>query len=395
MRFVCVFVLALLGQAAAAETLREMLDRVWARSPQAQTTLGRTGEVKARQGAAESWLPAPPAFSISQRSDRWNRNAGQQEWEAEIELPLWLPGEQAARRNVAESEQTELEASQLALRLSLAGELREAAWTLKLADNEVDLHRQRVTTAQALEKDVERRVKAGDLARIDLNLAQSETLSAQAAVQEAEIRLLEKAQVFSTLTGVARLPVPLEEPPGVRATADTHPLLISRREAVALAQAKLKLATETRRDSPELSFSGRRERGGFDETFANTVGVKLRIPFATDARNRPLVAAANTELIQAHAEYRFLREKLELEVKRAQQELNTSRTVLELARARQRLAGENLRLAQRAFDLGEFDLAELLRRRLSAHEADLALARQSIEVARGQAKLNQAQGVLP
>jgi len=54
LRFRCVLVLAHLDQAASAVSLRQMLDRVWTRSPQAQTALARSEEFKARKAPVES-----------------------------------------------------------------------------------------------------------------------------------------------------------------------------------------------------------------------------------------------------------------------------------------------------------------------------------------------------
>ena len=50
---------------------------------------------------------------------------------------------------------------------------------------------------------------------------------------------------------------------------------------------------------------------------------------------------------------------------------------------------------QRGFELGEIDLATLVRERTRAREAELALETKRLELGRAAARLNQAAGVVP
>ena len=88
-----------------------------------------------------------------------------------------------------------------ALRWGLAGELREAWWSLAAARNVNALAIRRLATAQALEADVRRRYTVGELSRIDANLAQAEVLAASAEQAETETALLQAEQALRTLTG--------------------------------------------------------------------------------------------------------------------------------------------------------------------------------------------------
>lgn len=383
------------ASSAAAGTLREALDKAWERNPQAQGARAREAELQARRQAAEGLLPAPPAVSLSHRSDQLNKNAGKHEWEAELGLPLWLPGQKQARIDHAASEQTEWSATLAALRLEIAGELRERVWAAVLAGNELELHMQRLETAAILERDVARRVAAGDLARTDLLLAQNDTLAARFAVLDNQSKLGQAMQSYYALTGDERLPGQREEQTHDEASLDTHPRLEAARTAIALAQAKLRDAMESRRDPPELSVGTRRERASFDEPYSDTVSIKLRLPFATEARNRPLITAAETELARAQAEYRQARIRVEADIRQKRHEYHAALAQLDITRGKQALTAENLALLQKAFDLGELDLVNLMRAKALAHEANLALIQQTIAVARTRAALNQALGVLP
>lgn len=381
--------------AAHAASLHEALDQAWLRNPQGQALIAAQQEIHAAREASGSLTPSAPTLSVSQRGDQFNANRGQREWEAKLGLPLWLPGEREARRQLADSGAAENGAAVAALRLGLAGELREALWAWRLARQESELAQERLHTAQALEQAVQRRVAAGDLAPLDLNLARHETLAARAALLFAQGRLSESRQNWQALTGDEQLPADEAETVAPPAPPDDHPRLEAARQAVALALAKIKLAAETPRDTPELGLFTRSERSSGDAAYTDSVGVSLKLTFASAARNRPIAAAANRALIQTESEYRLTRQRLELDSARARQNLAVAASQLELAATQLELARENRQWLQKAFDLGETSLSNLLKTRAAYFESELNHALRQIGVAQAKARLNQAQGVLP
>jgi hypothetical protein len=232
----------MLGQAALAADagkpasgLASALEQAWRLHPQAAALDARDAEAQAARDIAGGLTPEPGAVSIGSRNDRWNRDRGKQEYEVELATPLWLPGQKAAREDAAERARIdEVAAKRIALRWELAGELREAWWALAAARNARALAARRVETARALESDVRRRYRAGDLSRIDGNLAQSEVLAAEAELIEAEANRLQAEQVLRTLTGGAPVDIGEEAPAPTamarltaeaNATMATHPLL--------------------------------------------------------------------------------------------------------------------------------------------------------------------------
>lgn len=385
----------LVAQPACAGGLTDALEKAWQRSPQARALLAGEEEVAARRQAAESLTPAPAAIAVSERGDQLNANRGQREWELEIGVPLWLPGEKDARRRQAGSEAGENQAALLAQRLALAGQLREAYWNWRLALAEEKLARERLDSALALERSVERRVQAGDLARLDLNLARGETLAAQSAVREKQIRVGERLRDWQALTGEGNPPENGEEIPAPAIPADEHPLLQAARQSVEAAMARLAVVRETPRSTPELALFTRSERSNASAAYTDSVGVRLRLPLASEARNRPLLAAANRELIRAEAELAQARLRVSLDGERAQAALSDARVQLELAASQRELAHDTLQLTRKAFELGEMSLFNLLKTRSAHLESEQTLALRRIAVAQASARLNQAQGVLP
>ena len=394
-RALLIFASLLLVQPACAVSLRAALDQAWGTSPQAQTLEAKRAESEAQTVAANSLLPGAPAVILSHRGDQLTNNAGLTEWEAGIALPLWLPGQRDARQSQALVGKSGLEASIRALRLKLVGELREAIWQVHQTQTQIELDEARVQTAKKLAEDVAKRVRAGELAKTDLNLAQNEWRTAQAAALLSRTQLLHALQAYSTLTGMTALPDDSAESAQPKPLPDDHPLLEAARQAIATAQAQVRLAGESRRDNPELELGMRRERSSLNDPYADSVIVALRLPLSTDARNLPLISAAQTGLANAQSEFNRTRLTLEFKLQQAEQSLQAAGQLLELAQQQRTAAQENLGLIQKSFDLGETDLFTLLRARAATFEAGQACMQQEIALALARARLNQAQGILP
>lgn len=381
---------------ATAQRLGDALEQAWSRHPQAVAIGERKAEAQARAEVADEITPGPPSLSLSNLNDRLNRNRGKQEWELELAVPLWLPGQKAARQQVATGAIGELDARRNALRLQVAGELREAWWTIAAARNAVDLAERREATAQALEADVQRRFRLGELARTDANLARNERLAASGELLAARSALRQTEQSYRRLTGSDAPAILAEEKPAApNGAGDAHPQLAAAIAAAELARARLKVAQETLRDAPEFAVRVVRERGDFGEPYANSVGVKLTLPFSSGARVRQENAAARAESVQADAELALLRQRIELDTARTRLELAVAEHLLSQAQERQQVTADNLRLAEKSFSLGESDLPSVLRARSNAFEAEASLGQQRIARAASMSRLNQTLGVLP
>ena len=380
---------------AQAETLRDVFEKTWANSPQGKTVVAKREEANASRTVAESLFPGTPRIGLAQRTDRWNDNLGKEESEIGISVPLWLPGQKSARIAVAEADSDESQRSIAATRLAVAGELRTALWTLYLAQSEAAVAGERLDAAAKLEADVARRVKVGEMARSDLLLVKQETSSARAAAAEANARVVRSTQRYRVLTGSDRLPDNPQEPVMAAAAEDIHPRLAAGQAIAERARAGMKLAQESRRDAPSIGMQYRRERDASGATPRDSVGFAITIPFAGEVRNAPLIASANTALIQADAQYQRLLAEVEAEAREAEAQLDAARIGAEIAVDREQAAAERLSLMRRSFELGETALVELLRAQSQAPEARIELGRSRARLSAAQANLNQARGITP
>lgn len=387
---------------ASRGDLAQAFEQAWRRHPPAAAAEAREAEARASRDVAASLTPEPGSVSIGSRSDRFNRNLGGQEFEVELAAPLWLPGQKAAREAEADSRIDDASARRAALRVELAGELRDVWWALATARNASSLAARRLDTARALEVDVRRLYEVGELSLIDANLARNEVHAASAELIEAKAALRQAEQTLHSLTGTAAPAdmgeeslVPQQVQDASLARPEAHPLLAAAAAAARSARARVTVADESRRAAPELALRVVRERGDFADPYANTIGIRLKIPFSSGAQVRRDVSAAQAEANQAEAEMPRIQTRVQLETERARGDLDSAGQQLVLAQERMRLSTENLRLSERAFSLGETDLATLLRIRAAALDAEAFLGRQRVARAAAISRLNQALGVLP
>jgi outer membrane protein TolC len=285
-------------------------------------------------------------------------------------------------------------------RLRLAGELREAAWQIAAAQAELA---QADTQAQGLKQladDVERRVRAGDLARADALAAQAEQLAAAALQAEVRLRLQAARARWALLTGLTSAPdLPATTNDAAPGSAELHPVphpeLQLASQSTELARQRVELMRRSRRDAPELTVGVRQDVPGRAEASQGSLVVGLRLPFGTDDRNRPLEAAALSELDVAQTHEQRLRERVDSEIAAARDALRSAQAQLDAETTRGRLLRERAALIDKSFRAGETPLPDLLRALAAAAQADSAAARQTAALGLARARLQQTLGLLP
>lgn len=384
-------------QPVGVVTLRAALDAAWQRAVTARESDGQRRRSDADRAVAGSFWAAPPSLELSHRDDRLQSNAGTRETEIGVAVPLWLPGQRAARAGTADAAVAQAQAATQAALLRLAGELRDAAWQIFALQAEAA---QADGLAQALKQladDVERRVSAGDLARADALAAQAEQLAASALQTEMRQRLQAARARWALLTGLTAAP---ELPAatvsdGALGAEAVHPELQLASQSTELARRRVELMRHSRHEPPELTVGVRQDKPGRAEASQGSLVVGLRLPFGTDDRNRPLEAAALAELDVAETHEQRLRERLDSDIAAARDAQRAAEAQLEAETARARLLRERATLIDKSFRAGETPLADQLRALAAAGQADGAVARQTASLGLARARLQQALGLLP
>jgi len=385
------------GPSAGTVTLRAALDAAWQRAVSARESEGQRKRAEAGQVAASSYWAAPPSLELAVRNDRLMTDAGEREIAVGVAWPLLLPGQRTARAKVADGEMLLADDSLAAAQLRVAGEVREAAWSIAEQHAEAALAEASLKTLEALADDVDRRVRAGDLARIDALAARAEWLNATAQRSEVQSRWLAARSRWTTLTGLDALPAVAVEPAGpvpVDPLA-VHPNLRLAQASTEQARRKLELLRTSRRDAPELTMGVRQDTPSRGEPTNYSLLVGLRVPFGPADRNRPLEAAALSELDTAETLQARTRDYLSADIALARERAQQAERQLEAERERAALLRERAQLIDKAFRAGETPLPDLLRALAAATQADSAVARQTAALGLARARLQQTLGLLP
>lgn len=343
----------------------------------------------ARGVTAQSVIAGPPSISGSFRSDTRGPRE-QREMEMDFSAPLWLPGQRGALRGTVEHAVAEFDQRILLRRLEVAGLLREAWWDAAEARRAVQLARDRLGTAREIARDVTRRAELGDIPPTEALLARNETLGAELSLAQAESIASLAIEAYRVMTGGLEPNLPVET---IRARG-SHPALRAAEAAVAHAESRQRLVAATPRDNPELGTFLRQENG-LGTNDSTSIGLRFRLPLATEARNAPRRAEAQSEVTRAVALLAQSRRLVEAEVARARAQLAASEQALRLARQRLAVANEQEGIALRAFRSGETGTFDLYRVRQLRLEAANDEGRAGIEASRARSRVNQAMGVVP
>lgn len=381
----------------ATLTLAAALEAALARDPGRERVDARSDEARILRGAARAWTPEPVALTGAAASDRvLGSHDGYRAWEAGLEIPLWIPGQRAARRRVAEHARTGADAARVLRALEVAGALREllAEWERSRAHVAVAGHA--LDAASALEAAVRRAAELGELADRERLLAEEETLGRRDALLQAQAELRDAELRWHALTGLDRAPADATESRAPERPLDAmHPLLAEAQARVARAEAALAQAARDAWPGPHVAIVSEHERDLRGEPTNDRFGVGLHLPLGRSASARERVAAARIELGDARAELGALQRALDIALHDAVHQLALAEDRLRVAEVRLTLATRNLRLEERAFALGESDLLDRLRIQARAFEAELALAEARADRQLALARHNQALGVLP
>jgi outer membrane protein, heavy metal efflux system len=395
-RALCVFagsVMHVLVHAQSMPSIASAVDAAWQRAVAAREADGRVERARADRKAAGSLWAAPPALELSHYDDRLQHSTGRRESEIGLAWPLWLPGQRSARETVAQADMDVAELARDIVKLHVADTVREAAWALSAREAELSAARAQTQALHALTEDVERRVRAGDLARADALAARAELLAATAAEAQAIQRRDRARSDWTTLTGMDPV-ADAAEPDSGRGAAE-HPEITLATLAVERAQENIELVRLSKREPPELIARFRQDAAGNGASAQNMVGIAIRIPFGTDGRNAPMQAAALGEFDIAQTALARTRERVESDILLARTAIAASENQLAAEKSRFALLQERARLIEKSFHAGETPLPELLRALAAAALAESNVARQQAELGRSRARLLQSLGILP
>lgn len=345
---------------------------------------GARAEAAATRQDAQLQRQSPYEFTARATSQRRRVDTGAsyREWNVGLERPLRLPGKAAADERIAQAldEQADAhfgEAMHESARTLLAMWVEWAA-----AEQAHALAQENLAAARANVDVVDKRVRAGDAARLDASLARGELAEQERATVEARTAAaVAWAQLHGRFPGLTRQYGVLPEPRPVEGgDAFWRERILSLSDDLKLAEAArdqalghAERARAERLPDPTLGIFTASEVGGRERL----TGLSLSMPLP-GARRTGLAGRAANGAEAARQAYALKRAELEAGVGAGLARAGGAYDAWQSARGGAAAMHDNARLAQRAYSLGEADLQSLLAARRQANQAaQAALAAQA------------------
>ena len=384
-------------------SLHDAVLAAWTLAPERYALDGQRGEAAARARVAGGLFPGSPYATGEYFDDHLiGSNQGYTTYQGELATPLWLPGEGTATERSAQADLQHLTQQGEAMRLDLARQVLEQAATAGFATDNRDVAGRRLAAARLLLDGVVHAVGIGEAPGIDGQAARAAVASAEIALADAEAQVAGAEGALVVLTGSAALP-DLSATPAALAADRTMPSaeLLERDPRVAsahreleAAEAAMRLVRLADRDDPEVGIEGIHEKQ-FGSPWDNRVGVMLKIPFGSSARNLPRIAAAQARLNTAEARLLQQRRLVAIGLQQALARLRAAGADRNAATmAARELDGRAMEVVH-AWQVGEMPLIEAARAETAAFDADLAARRAGTMLDTAQWQVALAEGMLP
>lgn len=357
---------------------------------------------KARANAAGSWFAGGPTLSGEYMDDHAiGSNEGYTTYQGGLSVPLWLPGQGSATREVAGAESESINEQLNVEHMVLSIKVLESAAALQISQARLHVANELYNATSRISQTVTHAVHTGEMALSDSQMAQAgmenarneQTLAQEAmnnAVAEQEVLLGRSVDIdFISDDGLAH--ARFVDP---RDMEDNDPRIKVVRHNVEAAEANMRLARRSFMPNPEVGIDAIHEKQ-YGSPWDDRVGINFSVPLPSEVRNTPIMAEASNRLATANSEEIQARRMVHLEITRVRERLLAATA----ARQTMRMAATGLEkraMAQeRAWQVGEVALNTALQARQEACNARLASARAEIEWHVATIRMLLAMGVVP
>lgn len=358
-------------EVAEAVTLTEILAFADEHSPVLLVARSTRSRAEAAMAAASPRLPDNPQVSVSAGARMGANGTG-----TDVEVGVWqqiqIAGERGVRLTAADRFRDLTEADIERIRWDVHCDVH-AAFHRALVNRQRAVLAAKVVAFQAeVLYIVERQIEAGEIAGLNLRLAEAEVAQArQMQVASDQAYLVSRIRLAQLAGWPAKHPPhtsgaldPPREPPGAErllaVASEELPLLTARKAAVEAAEARVEVARRNVWPRPALGIQYRHEGNRAPDRPYDIVlgGISLAIPsFQTNQGGRA----------EARADVRIASAELEAAAFLLDGQIFQARSEVVAAAERVRSYGteilpkfeENLALLRRSFELGEIDLLAL------------------------------------
>ncbi|MGV6815763.1 MAG: TolC family protein [Thiotrichales bacterium] len=373
----------------------EILEITIERAPEKALLKSYIAGADLARAQARAWVAAAPTVGVRYQTDALDDDLGYQETELALELPLWRISQRQAAAKASEAQGAQAALFPDALRLMVAGQLRDAYWSYRAALAEELAAKQALARSESMVQKITRLVELGEKAPVDLLSAETERSRLQQAYASAAQSTEQQASLFSSLTGLASIPDLGREAIVTSSEANENPLLQLARFAAEKENQNAHRVKKSAAGQPSITLSTRQERVSDGAERSGYVGLGYNLPVGAERFSGSDYASALHNAANAQIEAR----KLARELRRQINLLGTQIPQLEhqLVSAAERLqqAEKLSQLASRAFESGEMGILDLIRSQQANAAAQLTLDQTKVALGRAIANYNQAVGVTP
>jgi hypothetical protein len=350
--------------------------------------------VSARSKRADSLFSGPSVISLSHQNDAIGSGDGLQEWESQIELPLWLSHQQDSLQALNKATSAEIPMIEALNRYNATTQLRQALWHVKLQEVEV-IHAYDVwQTAIEIDNDVELRVANGELSNTDSLLTKNHIVTNQQAYIRQLAELKTALMHYTHLTGVNVLPSSFKEVEvNDQSMFSSHPVLAAFDQTIATLRANFAVAKYDNQTVPSVHMGIRKERGDHDEHFNTSLGIGFSFALNNDTYHAESIAESAVALAEAEVERRQLQHDLEAKLMTVTHELEAKRAQSSLFSKQLELTKTYYAVKRKEFELGEIGLIELLQAQAMLDEITHQQHQINVEIQALIAEKNQALGI--
>jgi cobalt-zinc-cadmium efflux system outer membrane protein len=265
--------------------------------------------------------------------------AGPSEYNLRTDFILERGGKRDARIEVAEGVHEVAKLQLLNTTRTLVLDVQNAFVDVLQAKDNLQLARENLQAFEAIVNVNQTRVRAGDLAKVELVRTQVAALQFQSAVRQAESKLRVAANRLQTLMGrVTALPAfdvegalrrdaaPLQLPTIQSAALDRRPDLLALRRDQARSQAELRSQIALGKVDYTVGTEFHRQ---FYNGHSNSLGFFFQAPLPVFNRNQGEIERARLESRQIEARIKALQADIDTEVRNAWVQYTTSRDLLQ------------------------------------------------------------------
>ncbi|GAO00189.1 heavy metal efflux pump, cobalt/zinc/cadmium resistance protein CzcC [Komagataeibacter xylinus NBRC 13693] len=358
----------------------------------------------ARASAAGSWFAGGPTLSGEYMDDHMlGSNEGYTTYQGGVSVPLWLPGQGSATRQVASAEAASITEQLNVEHMALSIRVLDASAAALIARTRMDTARTLYDATARMATSATHALRGGELAPADTQMAQAAMENAR---NELALAREEAENATSTLEALLGRPVV----PDLARYGDgdvTHARFVAPRDMedndprikvahrnVEAAEANMKLARRSFMPNPEIGVDAIHEKQ-YGSPWDDRVGLNFSIPLPSEVRNTPIMSEARNRLATATSQETQARRMVHLELMRVRERLIAATTARQATRTAAESMERRAAAQEHAWRVGEASLDTALAARQAAASTRLASTRAEVEWHVASIRMLIATGIVP